>query len=356
MRFIDEVVIHALGGAGGDGCLAFRRESHVPMGGPSGGDGGNGGGVELVADPGLHTLVDQRYQRRYQAGKGQRGQGHDRYGRRGKSLVVRVPCGTVVYDRDTAEMLCDLVAPGQRFTVVQGGQGGRGNIHFVSSVNRTPRQTTAGEPGEDRWLRLELKVLADVGLVGLPSVGKSSLIAKVSAARPKVADYPFTTLAPNLGVVRLSDERSFVLADIPGLIEGAHDGVGLGLQFLRHVERTRVLVIMVDDRHALAEEPGSPAEDLAVLRTELMAHDPELAGRPALVVLNKVDLLPPERTAEVLASLEGGGGAPLGISAVTGEGVRALLEQVWRVLCLQRRGQNADTCPKGTLTGSRKIA
>jgi GTP-binding protein len=330
MRFIDEVVIHAHAGAGGNGCLAFRREKHVPLGGPSGGDGGNGADVILEADPALTTLLDLRYQRHYKADRGQHGQGHDRDGRYAEHRTVRVPCGTLVFDRETSEQLADLVDPGQRFIAAKGGRGGRGNRRFVSSTNRAPRRADPGEPGEERDLRLELKLLADVGLVGLPNAGKSTLIARISAARPKIADYPFTTLVPNLGLVRLSDERSFVVADIPGLIEGASEGVGLGHRFLRHIERTAILIYLVDDRHALLEMPGSPAEDLAILRQELEAHAEQLGQRPALVALNKTDLLPPEREQELVDSLQSAGLPVLPISAATGAGLEQLLERCWQ--------------------------
>jgi GTP-binding protein len=334
MQFVDEVVIQARAGAGGNGCVAFRREKHVPKGGPSGGDGGDGGDVILEADPGLGTLIDLRYQREYRGKRGQHGQGHDRDGRAGAARIVRVPCGTVVMDRATSEVLVDLTAPGQRFVAARGGRGGRGNRRFVSATNQAPRRADPGEPGEERELRLELKLLADVGLVGLPNAGKSTLIARVSAARPRIADYPFTTLIPSLGVVRLGEERSLVMADIPGLIEGAHQGAGLGHRFLRHIERTRVLVYLVDDRHALAGEPGSAVEDLAVLRGELETFNPDLARRPAAVALNKTDLLAPERVRELSAGLaEASGGEPCWpVSGATGAGLGALLEAIWTLL------------------------
>jgi GTP-binding protein len=330
MQFIDEVVITVRGGDGGNGCVAFRREAHVPRGGPSGGDGGRGGDVVLVADPALSTLLDLRYQRSYRADSGRHGQGHDRHGRGARDLEVRIPCGTTVQDMETQEILSDLVDPGQRWVAAAGGQGGRGNLHFVSSTNRAPRRADPGEPGQERQLRLELKLLADVGLVGLPNSGKSSLISKVSAARPRVAEYPFTTLIPNLGVVGLSGERSFVVADIPGLIEGAHQGAGLGHRFLRHVERTRVLVFLLDDRHHLEGGPGDPQADLQLLRGELEAHDPRLLSKSALIALNKIDLLPSKRLAEVHNMF--GGRTLYAVSAVSGQGVQALLEGIWKLL------------------------
>ena len=333
MRFVDEVVIQARAGRGGNGCVAFRREKNVPRGGPSGGDGGHGGDVVLEADPALGTLIDLRYQREYRGERGQHGQGHERDGRCSQARVVRVPCGTVVLDHESSEKLADLTAPGQRFTAARGGRGGRGNRRFVSPTRQAPREAEPGEPGQERTLRLELKLLSDVGLVGLPNAGKSTLISRVSAARPRVADYPFTTLIPNLGVVRLGRERSLVMADIPGLIAGAHRGAGLGHRFLRHIARTRVLVVLVDDRHALADEPGSPLQDLETLRGELSAFDPALGARPMVVALNKVDLLEPRRTSAVLEELEAASGQPVyPISGVTGSGVEALLEAVWACL------------------------
>jgi GTP-binding protein len=331
MQFVDEVVIHVQGGAGGNGCVAFRREKHVPKGGPSGGDGGSGGDVILEADPGLSTLLDLRYQRHYRASRGQHGQGHDRFGRSGAHRIVKVPCGTLVYDAESSAQLADLVQPGQRFVAAAGGKGGWGNLRFVSSTRQAPREAEPGQPGQERSLRLELKLLADVGLVGLPNSGKSTLISKVSAARPKIADYPFTTLVPKLGMVRLGEERSFVVADIPGLIEGAHQGAGLGHRFLRHIQRTRVLVFLLDDRHALAGEPGDPTTDLQVLTHELEAFDDALARKPTLIALNKADLLPHERVAELERSLAQGPQVHV-ISAVTGHGLPALLEACWGVL------------------------
>ena len=325
--FVEEAKIYVKGGDGGNGCVAFRREAHVPRGGPSGGDGGDGGDVILEVDPGLTTLLDLRYQREYRAKRGPHGQGHDRDGRNAEPRLVRVPPGTVVRDSRSGELLADLVEAGQRFVAARGGRGGRGNRRFASPTNRAPREAEPGQTGEERELRLELKLLADVGLVGLPNAGKSTLIARISAARPRIADYPFTTLVPNLGLVRLGDERAMVVADIPGLIEGAHHGAGLGHRFLKHIERTRVLVFLVDDRHALLEEEGSPEEDLRTLRAELAAFDPELAHRPSLVALNKADLLEPERTETLRAAL----GAQV-ISAATGEGLSPLLEAVWGLL------------------------
>jgi GTP-binding protein len=331
MKFVDEVVIHVRGGAGGNGCVAFRREKHVPKGGPSGGDGGDGGDVILEADPGLSTLLDLRYQRHYRAQRGQHGQGHDRFGRSGTHRIVKVPCGTLVYDVESGAQLADLVQPGQHFIAAAGGSGGRGNLRFVSSTRQAPREAEPGQPGQERSLRLELRLLADVGLVGLPNSGKSTLISRISAARPKIADYPFTTLVPNLGMVRLGEERSFVVADIPGLIEGACQGAGLGHRFLRHIQRTRVLIFLLDDRHGLAGEPGGPATDLQLLTRELEAFDEALARKPTLVALNKADLLPAERAAELERALAHGPPVHV-ISAVAGDGLPALLEACWSLL------------------------
>ena len=337
MKFIDEVKIYVRGGDGGNGCKAFRRESHVPRGGPAGGDGGNGGDVIFEADPNITTLLDLRYQREYRAAHGQHGQSKQCTGRNAEPRIVRIPCGTTIQITGEDMLLEDLISPGQRFVAARGGRGGRGNMRFVSSTNQAPTRADPGEPGQERDLTLQLKLLADVGLVGLPNAGKSSLISRISAARPKVADYPFTTLIPQLGVVGLSGERSFVVADIPGLIEGASEGAGLGHRFLRHVERTRVLVFLLDDRHHLVEEPGSPLEDLGVLRAELAAHHADLASRPSVVALNKTDLLTPERRSAVLDALKAEGVRCLPMSAATGQGIEAVLEAAWRHIARKRK-------------------
>ncbi|MCB9554610.1 MAG: GTPase ObgE [Deltaproteobacteria bacterium] len=330
MKFIDEVKVTVQAGAGGDGCAAFRREAHVPRGGPAGGDGGRGGDVVFVADAGLTTLLDLRFQRLYRAKAGKPGQGSQKHGRAGESRRVAVPCGTLVYDAETDELIGDLIAHDQELVVAHGGRGGRGNLHFVSPTNRAPREWEPGGPGEERTLRVELKVLAQVGLVGLPNAGKSTFISVVSSARPKVADYPFTTLTPKLGVVGLAGDRSFVMADIPGLISGAHQGVGLGHRFLRHIERTQVLVFLVDDRHAQLGEPGSPLDDLEVLRNELAAYDPALLERPSVVAISKADTIDEARRAEIVA--QAAGLAPQIFSAVTREGLDALLEAIWAAM------------------------
>jgi len=335
--FIDEAVIHVAGGDGGNGCVAFRREKFVPHGGPSGGDGGDGGSIVLVVDPGLSTLLDFRYRKEYRARPGEPGANKDMYGRAGEDLVLRVPPGTQVFDDASGDLLADLRADGERFVVARGGRGGRGNMHFATPTDRAPRHAEPGTPGEERDVRLDLKLLADVGLLGFPNVGKSSLIARISAARPKIADYPFTTLVPNLGMVRLSGDRSLVVADIPGLIAGAHQGAGLGDRFLRHVERTRVLVHLLDASVTAGGAGRTPLRDFEAINRELALFDPELAKRPQVVALNKIDL-PDVRRA--LKRIE----APFArrkislmpISAATGEGVDALLESVWRVLARER--------------------
>lgn len=295
MKFVDEATVRVVAGNGGPGCVSFRREKFIPRGGPDGGDGGDGGGVWLVASKALNTLADFRVNRRFAAKSGEGGSGADCTGRGGESLEVQVPCGTLVFEADTGELLGDLTADGQRLLVAAGGQGGRGNTRFKSSVNRAPRQSTPGTPGERRSLRFELSLLADVGLLGKPNAGKSTLLRAVSAARPRVADYPFTTLHPGLGVVSVGPLRSFVMADIPGLIEGAADGAGLGIRFLRHLARTRLLLHLVD----LAPFDGSdPAADARVVVAELERFSPELAGRERWLVLNKTDLVSEEEAVD----------------------------------------------------------
>jgi GTP-binding protein len=286
--FVDEIDIFVKGGDGGAGCVSFRREKFVPRGGPDGGDGGDGGSVYVEADPKLTTLLDFHYKRHYHAERGQHGEGSNRAGASGADLVLHVPLGTVVTDRDSGEVIGDLTVPGQRVLGIRGARGGRGNARFASSTHQAPRRADLGRPGPERWLHMELKLLADVGVVGFPNAGKSTLVSRVSAAKPKIADYPFTTLQPTLGIVRTPDgERSFVIADLPGLIPGASAGRGLGHQFLRHTERTRLLL------HLLDLDPGTgrdPLDDLAVINGELAAYSAELAGRPQLVVANKADL------------------------------------------------------------------
>jgi len=327
MQFIDECTIDVRAGAGGDGKVAFRREPNVPRGGPAGGDGGNGGSIILVADEQLGTLLDLRYQRTYKAKHGEPGFDRDKYGASAPDVLVRVPVGTVVYDIDSGEQLADLSAIGQRFVAAQGGKGGRGNIHFATSTNQAPTKAEPGEPGQERKLRLELKLLADAGLIGYPNVGKSTFISAVSRARPKIADYPFTTLVPNLGVVGLPGGRSFVLADIPGLIEGASEGHGLGHRFLRHVERTRVLLHLIE----VSAEPGrDPLHDYDVINRELERYSPELAKRPQIVALSKLDLTETRDAYDSWRQKFAARGITLhAVSAATGEGVKELLEALW---------------------------
>jgi GTP-binding protein len=326
--FVDEVHITVKAGRGGDGCCSFRREMFVPRGGPDGGDGGNGGDVVFTASHRLTTLLDLRYQKHYAAEDGRPGSGSNCTGRRGKNVRVVMPVGTAVYDEETGELLADLVTDGETVTIAQGGRGGRGNSHFATSTNRVPTHFETGTAGEERRLRLELKLLADVGLVGFPNAGKSTLIATISAARPKIADYPFTTLIPNLGVVRYGDERSFVVADIPGLIEGAHEGKGLGFQFLRHIERTAFLLHLVDVSEWASDEPVA---SFAIMRKELTSYDPSLAERPFAVVATKIDAAEDgTRLAALQAYCARHRYACLPISAATGEGLTDLVTFVGR--------------------------
>jgi len=336
--FVDEVDIHVAAGDGGRGCLSFRREKFVPRGGPDGGDGGAGGSVYIVAGPQKNTLVDFRYHPEFKARRGQHGQGSNRTGHSADDLEIHVPIGTLVFERDpqsgSVTELADLAGDGQRVLVARGGRGGRGNARFVSSTNRAPRRTEPGEAGEIRELRLQLKLLADVGLVGFPNAGKSTLISRISAARPKIADYPFTTLVPNLGVVSLSDNRSFVVADVPGLIEGAHEGHGLGDRFLRHIERTKVLVHLVDVSGMSGREP---VHDFDVIRNELRLFSPDLAAKPEIVCASKMDVAADATSVDALEAHVRGLGLPfLRISAVTGAGIDVLLEQVWAAVAAAR--------------------
>ena len=329
-QFIDEARIWVRGGDGGNGIVAWRREKFVPKGGPAGGDGGDGGSVVLVVDEGLSTLLDFRYRKEYRAPAGERGGNKDMYGAAGEEMLLRIPPGTQVYDDESGKLLGDMREHGARFVAARGGRGGRGNIHFATSTDRAPRRAEPGTPGQERTVRLELKLLADVGLLGFPNVGKSSLISRISAARPKVADYPFTTLVPHLGMVRLSGERSFVVADIPGLIKGAHQGAGLGHKFLRHLERTRVLIHLIE----VSPEPGrTPLRDYLAIRKELTLYDPDLAARPEIVVVNKLDLPDTRRKLATLRRTFARRKIPLhAISAATGEGLPVLLEAAWKVL------------------------
>ncbi len=322
MKFIDEVKIKVKAGDGGRGCVSFRREKFVARGGPNGGNGGNGGHVVVMVNPQVNTLLDLSYQKHYRAARGEHGRGKDQHGKNGEDRIITVPVGTVIRDARTEEILMDLKNPDDRFVVATGGKGGKGNAFFTSSTNRSPRRVQPGLPGEERDLHLELRLLADVGLVGFPNVGKSTLIAAISAARPKIADYPFTTLVPNLGVVSYGEAKSFVLADIPGLIEGAHAGEGLGDRFLKHVSRTSLLVHILDASNIREDEPV--ADYVAVYR-ELELFDPSLVQKPHIVVANKIDLLGERRRLKLLEEFCHRKQIPfLAISAVTGEGLREL--------------------------------
>ena len=316
--FVDLTRIYARSGNGGNGCKSFRREKHVPRGGPDGGDGGNGGDVVFISDPRLSTLLDYRYRQHLSAGHGEHGAGQKKAGRRGEDAEIPVPVGTLIKDTETGEILADLTEPGQRIVLIEGGRGGRGNARFATATNRAPEYVQPGEAGRERQLELELKLIADVGLVGHPNAGKSTLLSRVSAAQPKIADYPFTTLQPNLGIVKCGDYDSFVMADIPGLIEGAHRGKGLGFQFLRHIERTRILLFMVD-----VGSPN-PEYDLAVLKEELDRFSPKLREKPAMLIATKLDLLPPEHHKGPFFQ----GQTDMGISSVTGQGLDALIQKL----------------------------
>ncbi|MEZ5727844.1 MAG: GTPase ObgE [Burkholderiaceae bacterium] len=351
MKFVDEARIEVAAGNGGNGIVSFRREKFIPKGGPNGGDGGRGGSVWAEADLNINTLIDYRYARRHQARNGEHGRGSDQYGAAGEDIVLRMPVGTQVRDADSGELICDLTEHGQRELLARGGQGGLGNIHFKSSTNRAPRQSTPGKPGEARSLQLELKVLADVGLLGLPNAGKSTFIAAVSNARPKIADYPFTTLHPNLGVVRVDVGKSFVIADIPGLIEGAAEGAGLGHQFLRHLQRTRILLHLVD--LAPFDPDADPARDARAILAELRKYDPDLYEKPRWLVLNKIDMIPPDereqRIAEFVRAYRGRGRSAIpfdeqhvhAISALTREGCEALCRAVYAGLDALRAPETA---------------
>src|SRR3954470_6123808 len=343
--FVDEVDIHVTAGNGGRGCLAFRREKRVPRGGPSGGDGGHGGSIYIAASAHTNTLINFRFHPEFDAERGQHGQGSNCTGSDGADLVLPVPIGTLVYEKtddpqQPYRLVADLSREGERVLVAKGGRGGMGNARFATSTNRAPRKVQPGEEGEEKFLRLELKLLADVGLVGFPNAGKSTLIARISAARPKIADYPFTTLTPNLGVVGLSGDRSFVVADVPGLIEGAHRGQGLGHQFLRHLERTKVLVHLVD----LSGESGrDPVDDLNTVRRELELYQPALAARPQIIAANQTDAADDPERIEALRRRAGELDLPFyRVSDVSGEGVPDLLEAMWREVDAARHKTGAE--------------
>lgn len=321
--FVDEVTIWVKGGDGGKGCLSFHREKFVPKGGPDGGDGGRGGHVLFQVDPQLSTLVDLRYRRKYQAERGGHGQGNNKHGKNGEDVVIRIPAGTLIKDAQTNAVLADLATGGEQFIAAAGGRGGRGNARFKSPTNQAPRRFEYGAAGEERSLQLELKLLADIGIIGFPNAGKSTFISQISAARPKIAEYPFTTLTPNLGVVRVADDRSFVVVDIPGLIEGASEGTGLGLQFLRHIERTKFFVHIIDVADASLRDP---IQAFHALNAELEHYNPELCDRPQIVAANKIDSLHDrERLDALLTFCQARGLQCLPMSAVTGQGVQAVV-------------------------------
>lgn len=330
MKFVDEATIDISAGNGGNGCASFRREKFIPFGGPDGGDGGRGGSVFAVGDRNINTLIDYRYARRHEARNGENGRGSDQYGAAAADIVLRMPMGTIVRDADTGEVIAELLVPDEKVLLAKGGDGGFGNLHFKSSTNRAPRQKTPGWPGEQRKLKLELRVLADVGLLGMPNAGKSTLIAAVSNARPKIADYPFTTLHPNLGVVRVGPEQSFVMADIPGLIEGAAEGAGLGHQFLRHLQRTHLLLHLVD--LAPFDEAVDPVAQARAIVAELKKYDASLHAKPRWLVLNKLDMVPTDerekRVKEFVRRLRWKGPV-FQISALTREGCEPLIRAIY---------------------------
>ena len=347
MKFVDEVKVSVMAGHGGRGCMAFLREKYRPYGGPIGGDGGRGGDVVFVADTGLNTLLDFRFQRRLEAGRGEHGRGKGQHGATGASKLVRVPVGTRLLDAESGELLFDLDTPGREVVVAAGGLGGRGNMRFVSSTNRAPRRVEPGLPGEALELRLELRLLADVGLVGFPNAGKSTFIAAVSAARPRIADYPFTTLVPNLGVARVGDD-AIVLADVPGLIEGAHLGQGLGIRFLRHLSRTAVLVHLVD-----LADPRDPLEAFDTINRELAAFDAALIAKPQLVAATKLDVTEArERFAATTTAFAARGISLHSVSAATGEGMQPLMHAV---MALVRRTRTAAATPVDPATGDGSV-
>jgi GTP-binding protein len=343
MNFVDEVEIEVTSGRGGDGCISFRRERYRPKGGPDGGDGGRGGSIILQADPGLTTLLDQRYTRSYKARNGQPGMGSDRYGAAAADVTVRIPVGTLVFDAESQELLADLDHQGAQVVVARGGQGGKGNIHFKSPTHQAPRKAEPGQDGEHRRLRLELKLLADVGVVGFPNTGKSTLVARMSRARPKIADYPFTTLAPTLGVVSLGEHNSFVMADVPGLIEGASQGHGLGHRFLRHVERCRLLIHLTTWMPGDPEGPEPLLERLDILEREMALYSPQLVEKPRLVAVSKLDLSEVrERLEPLRAALAARGVELLAFSAATSEGLDRLLGAIAQRLPPIESSQESD--------------
>ena len=330
--FIDYVKIHVIGGHGGSGAMSFRREKFVPKGGPDGGDGGRGGSVILIGNKQLRTLQDYTYHKLYRAKRGQHGMGSNKHGRKGADVLLQVPLGTIVKDAETGQILGDIVQEGQKLVVARGGRGGRGNARFATPTHRSPREWEPGQPGEDRWIELELKLIADIGLVGLPNAGKSTLLSRISHARPKIADYPFTTLEPNLGIVAYHDFTSFVVADIPGLIEGAHQGKGLGIQFLKHIERTRALAYLIDCTDT------EPLKTFEILYSELSSYSPALVKKPAIIVLTKMDL----KTADFKVPAFNNGLPVLFISAVRGDHLDELKEQFYLLIKQAEQIENME--------------
>lgn len=345
--FVDEIVIDVAGGDGGSGCVSFRREKYVPKGGPDGGDGGHGGNCVLKADAKLSTLLDFRYKKHFRADKGVSGQGANKHGRRGEPMIIRVPVGTEVRDTETGELIFDLCVDGQEFVVCRGGRGGRGNMHFRHAERRAPRYAQLGEPGESRRIRMTLKLLGDIGLVGLPNAGKSTLLSKISNARPEIADYPFTTLTPQLGMVRLDVDRSIVVADLPGLIEGAHEGIGLGHRFLKHVERTAGIIMLVDVS-TWANTP--PRDAYLTLRGELQQYNAAIAAKPFIVIATKLDVGIDEEQYALLQEAIDGAAPIMQISSATGEGIPQLLDAMWKLredgrLLMEREAAEAAAQP-----------
>ena len=353
MKFVDEATIDVVAGSGGNGCMSFRREKFIPFGGPNGGDGGRGGSVYAVGDRNLNTLIDFRYARRHEARNGEHGRGSDQYGAAAEDIVLRMPVGTIVTDLDSDQVIAELLVPGEKVLLAKGGDGGFGNLHFKSSTNRAPRQKTPGWPGEQRRLRLELRVLADVGLLGMPNAGKSTLIAAISNARPKIADYPFTTLHPNLGVVRVAPEQSFVVADLPGLIEGAAEGAGLGHLFLRHLQRTHLLLHVVD--LAPFDEAVDPVAQARGIVAELKKYDPALHDKARWLVLNKLDMVPAEergpRVKDFVKRLKWKGPV-FQISALTREGCEPMVQAVYQHVSRVRHAVSEDPDPRFAATGA----
>ena len=335
--FIDEAKIHVKAGDGGKGCISFRREKCCPRGGPDGGDGGDGGSVFIQADPHHHTLIDLYYRPIYKAGRGRHGQGKKKYGARGADIVIKVPVGTVIKDLESGAILHDLDHPDARFLAAKGGRGGLGNAHFATPTRQAPRFAQPGEPGEERDFKLELKLVADVGLMGFPNVGKSTLISRISAAKPKIADYPFTTLTPHLGVVRIEGYQSFVIADIPGLIEGAHQGTGLGDRFLRHIERSHILVHLVD---VSEDHDRNPARDIQVINNELFQYSQDLSRKEQIIVGNKLDRASREKVQELESYCKGRGRPCFFISALTGRGTKELISYIWKILSMHKKEKN----------------